>query len=154
MSHIVCLIVGDWSRDGHGMSEKIIFNCNKSSDVVYDAYKKGKGIIGFDLTSLCDDYRQGRLSWDELQKLRAAGFTDELEDEITPERSIEINKEWRKRGLLKSTQPDRDWAGAALDPETYATVYMFIAKLGNASLTYELAKMSSYPIGGYGLFSI
>lgn len=147
---IITFVVGDWSADGHGMTDKIAFQSNLSSHKIEEAYKAGSKKLGFDfIEDVACDYEDGRIHWDELSTLRKAGFTQELDDETTKEEAQQIKEKW------ENDHPHvkcRDYAGASLDPETYINIYQFIVKLGNPKASFKKLKKQTLEIGGYGLF--
>ena len=51
------LIVGDWSGDGHTVTETVTISSNCSVDSIRLAYKEGSEILGFDLSeTVCREF--------------------------------------------------------------------------------------------------
>lgn len=138
-------VIGDWSRDGHNQSESFVYECNLTRSQIINAYNRGAKLIGFDLVSdVADDYKDNRISWENLQKLRAAGFKSELDCELTPEEAERENTS--KYYTYES--------GAYLDVESFMEIYLFFVRTGDSSFEYKLAVQDNndIKIGGYGLF--
>lgn len=136
LKHVVNLVVGDWSRDGHGHSDNVTIRSTLDKAAISKAYQKGTEIVGFNLSDeVASDYEDSRIRGDELKKLRAAGYTEPFDDEY-PEGE---EGEYGGTGLL--------------DPETFVELYLWIAQKGNSALQYEVID-ASIEIGGYGLYSL
>lgn len=45
------LIIGDWSGDGHSMSETILFEVNKTEQEINEAYKNSCRLVGIQFNS-------------------------------------------------------------------------------------------------------
>lgn len=134
--HIVDLIVGDWSHDGHEKTETVSIKINITPGELREAYERGRDQVGFDLTSdVANDYEDRKLSNVRMKALVAKGY-----DERSVERD-EYNNE------------SDDYAGDyVLSHDSFVDVWLFIAKLGNPDLTYETLNSASINVGGYGLF--
>lgn len=130
--HMINLVVGDWSRDGHSMSETVTILSNLDKESVEEAYKLGTLKVGFDLTEeVCSDYEDMSVPDDVIRKLKAVG--------INPDAFIE---------------QDGDQWSFHYDYEAFARLWLRIAELGNSTLRYETTDDESPDInvGGYGLF--
>ncbi len=130
----VKLIVGDWSHDGHEKTKVFFVNVKgvKKEDNLLEAYNKGTELVGFDLTNeVCDDYKNDVLLHEYAAKLVELGLQD---------------------FILATPEEDEYENGYSLDPDTFADIYMFICKLGNPGLKYEILDPPELHIGGYGLF--
>jgi hypothetical protein len=138
--HTISLTLGDWSRDGHNQTDQIIIKSNRTTEQIKKAYKKGVKLVGFDFSEeVASEYEDNRIREEELEKLRTAGYTQELDDEYTKDELGEF----------------ADLAGtAALSSDTFAEIYLWIAKRGDPSFEYEVAvdHTCNINIGGYGLF--
>ena len=120
--HEMTLVVGDWSRDGHEMTEDFIYTVNRTPLEVEKAYSLGKEIVGVDITKECEEYEDNEIRGEVWEKLTKAGFAMQGPDD---------------EGFY---------------PAQFAEVWMFIASRGEPFLEYALVKGSYHNIGGYGLF--
>jgi hypothetical protein len=124
--YTIKLIVGDWSNDGHNMSDEIVIFSNIDATHIREAFRLGTDVIGFDLLRECDDYEQYQLSAKALTCINDQ-FGDLYRLTIEPD------------GSIKAT--------------TYVDLYLAITKLGNAEFEWQLQHYSAtIDIGGYGLF--
>lgn len=127
----IALVVGDWSDDGHGRADHISIDCNISASKLEAAYKKGAKICDVDLTEhVCRDYQDSELDSESIERLEKFGF--KIEDFL-----------------------DGDEEPYHLDDDSFALLWLFIAKLGYPSLEYELVEddyKNRINIGGYGLY--
>lgn len=138
LTHVVNLVLGDWSGDGHSKTDFITIRSSLSPVALAKAYNMGCKIVGFDLSNeVASDYEDSRIRGEELKKLRAAGYTKELDDEY-PENDSG-NEEYDGTALL--------------DSDTFAEIYLWVAQKGNPKLQYEVDR-SRLDIGGYGLFCL
>jgi hypothetical protein len=125
-SYTIKLIVGDWSNDGHNMSDEIVIFSNIDGNQIRDAFKLGTEVIGFDLTNECSDYEQHQLSAKAL-----ACINDQFGDRYR----LDIDED------------------GGVSVTTHVDLYLAIAKLGNAEFEWQLQHYSAtIDIGGYGLF--
>lgn len=132
MEHKFKLVVGDWSSDGHGISDTTVCICNHSNGEVIDAHKKlaSKGI---NLESQCGNYQDSKLSKDFIEKLNEIGFNFseiDFDDLVLDEGEVYINC--------------TDWV----------KLYMELSKIEIPDLQYKFISdgLPSIYIGGYGLF--
>lgn len=134
--HTVSLVVGDWSRDGHNMSETIMIEANMTNREIEKAYKKGVVLTGIDLSKECNGYEQSQLSEGTIERLKMIGI-QYIEDDNSDD--------------PESTSPDEDGYVSA---ECFAYIYLTIARVGSGGkLDYSIIKGDDINIGGYGLFS-
>jgi hypothetical protein len=127
MTNTINLVVGDWSDDGHGKTDSYTIQTKTTRLELEKAFKKGQKIIGFNLDEdVCAEYEEYELKESEADKIREhlPNFNiDDLDD------------------------------GCYMDSESFAILYMEIAKLGDPTIEYEIAdNENSINIGGYGLF--
>jgi hypothetical protein len=120
---MITLIIGDWSNDGHGTTEKYLIESNLTKKDLLSAYKKGCGIIGFNLSKMvATEYMDNCISEAHLEKLTKFGFVN-------------------RRNDLK------------LDVCLFAEMWLFISKIGNPKFDWKcIPDNSTIDIGGYGLF--
>jgi hypothetical protein len=133
MEHKFKLVVGDWSSDGHGISDTTVCICNHSNGEVMDAHKKlaSKGI---NLLSQCNRYDDSKLGKDFIEKLNGIGFNlseIDFDDLVLGEGEVYINGD--------------DWV----------KLYMELVKIEIPDLQYKFINdgLPSIYIGGYGLYS-
>lgn len=140
----ITLVLGDWSDDGHGKSETIVVGSNLDKDEVFKAYQKGSKKLGFNfIDKIAADYEDNWLSSDKLGKL--------MEHGITPEKFFSNDYDLKQ---AKEALENED--GVGLWTDSYAAIFLLIAKLGNETFEYEILpedRSSRINIGGYGLFS-
>lgn len=134
------ITVGDWSRDGHNISEdfpiSIPENLTKSLQVYFDAAVKS-GVP--DITKTCNSYDDNEISKDLFDQLveMTGSDAEKLDCEV-----------------------DEDEGKVWVYPDGYAqlwlaTVNTGIVFLGETGVVEIIAKNyeNIYNIGGYGLFS-
>ena len=126
--HFITVITGDWSGDGHSITEMVNIESNLSHDDMCKAYEKGCEILGFDFSEqVCKAYEESHIEEDKLKSLQQHDIGKEIEYD--------------------------DYMGKyVLDPDLYAQIYLAIVKLGKKEFYYEIVPNSKLCIGGYGLF--
>ncbi len=131
----VSLVIGDWSGDGHNMTEQIPVYLSHTGDSLTDAYKKGVEICGVDIAALLDDFEESTILSEDLRKLSKfgilAGWGFDTEESLTEDYSLRC------------------------EYEMYAEMYLRVAKLSDPdNFHYEFdLETKQQPIGGYGLFN-
>lgn len=133
MKNKIRLVVGDWSKDGHEKSSDVYISCNLTAKEIEKAYKKGAKAIGLDVReTVASEYQDPYLLKEHYEKLKKAGYKEELEPYDDTEKT-----------------PTKFY----INDDCFAEMFMFVAKVGNPALEYELAENSeSVNVGGYGLF--
>lgn len=133
----VKLLVGDYSGDGHNITQDYYVLTNLSCKQVQSSYKEGTKKIGFNFSNeVCRNYEDGSISKDKWAKLKEFGYVPRSYD----------GEEFE---LEENVAGD----GFTLDSQTFADIFMFICKLGNPTLEYKFVEEdNSINIGGYGLF--
>jgi hypothetical protein len=123
------LIMGDWSDDGHGKSDRKIIESSISKAALLKAYKKGVELIGFDIGSMCADYEDSSIPLPCAVKFQELG--------------------------VKFDQPlneEEDECHCIYQTEFFAC-WMKTCEVGNPDLKWtELSTKDFIDIGGYGLF--
>lgn len=133
----ITLVVGDWSHDGHNMTQNFIIRCNLTVKELDKAYKAGVKKVKVDLTEdVARDYEDYVLSKADAQKFAKTGF------EFTE----------------KLFEPSEDEDGAyniVFGCESFGALWLHIAKVGNPKLKWQEAdeERATINIGGYGLFT-
>lgn len=128
MEHIIKLVTGDWSGDGHCMTSTKIFKSNVSEDELQQAYRKGVNLVGVDVSRLCENYEDNTIPSETARRINDS-IPNTFEDDEFEEGGIWTND----------------------DDFTY--LWIAIAKAGNPDIVMEEITGSSINIGGYGLFS-
>lgn len=138
MKNTVKLVLGDWSHDGHGMSEVKSINCTHTLKELEKAYKLGTSKIGFDFSKyVAIDYRANILDANLVKRLRDHGLKMEFEF-----------------GEKELFGQEKEFGFVFLGKDDFCRIYLFICQLGNPKIEYievESDEDELY-IGGYGLF--
>jgi len=136
--HVIELVIGDWSGDGHEKTRRILLRTNLSSDEIINAYAEGTKVIGVDvMNEVAAEYEDSWLREDSWNKFVAAGIAE---------------MGWEVEG-----GPEHHWetgeAGLDLDTDSFLDLFLFTVLRGNPSFKYEeIQPSASLPVGGYGLF--
>lgn len=137
MNHIISLVLGDWSGDGHSKTDIVNISSNLSKKEIEKAYSLGTKKIGFDLINdVCADYEDNNLSAEHWEILKKFGYK---EDNIPGDPVDEKD----------------DHAGILVWSDGFVDLYLFIVKLGNDTFQGKILEEKDNPtirIGGYGLF--
>jgi hypothetical protein len=131
----VNLVMGDYSGDGHMQQETMLIECNLTTLEIADAYKKGRAIVGWDLSeTVADEYEDNKISLEKCNRLKELGYDTGFEGE----------------GWVD----EDDEEGPRISTIEFAHVYMFFVWLGNKDVVWEFVNDSTgkLNIGGYGLF--
>lgn len=128
-SNVIELVIGDWSGDGHNITNSIVIKTNLTQQEMIEAYQLGVQKIGFDLIEdVCADYEDNKISEDVYEKLVASGY--KFDDDCVVPSMIE----------------PLELGGS----DDYADIYLHFVKIGNPQFVFSYG--SSIKIGGYGLF--
>ena len=161
--HTINLVVGDWSHDGHGMTDSIAIICSHTAEQVKTAYRNAVNKLGFpDLVKeACSEYEESSLSSDFALKLIAAikkqpqvfpqkmlsKMIKHIANGVNEDQAFDILEEVASFGIT-----DTDDLDGFIDSETFAHLYMMIAAFGDPTINWENNSHSDIMIGGYGLF--
>lgn len=126
MKHSIDLVVGDWSRDGHGISEKYTVECNYNSKDVWGAIKAAKKWL--ELGEMCSDYEDSTIRQPDFDKLVEAGIDLTKYEYYDNEEEIHMCS------------------------DSWVMFNMWLAKTQLPDLEYKEVNNKSLEIGGYGLF--
>ena len=139
--HTISLVVGDWSGDGHSMTDTIVIESSLDKKALGAAHQAGAKKLDINMDDLCASYEDATCPADVWKKLKDAGIDNEQ-----PIRSMLADMD-DKYSL------DED-GNASLYPESFAAIYLFLAKQGDPNLQYSVVedRTSRINIGGYGLF--
>ena len=85
MKYTYILDIGDWSDDGHGKCEELLFESNMRIDAVRGAYFKAAKKLGYRLdghgSDFCTDYTCNSFSRKGLAKIRESGYKGAFSDD-------------------------------------------------------------------------
>lgn len=130
--HIVLLVLGDWSNDGHGMSETIPFCTEYTSAEIAGFVEKAEEKLGIKIDDIASEYDEpwvyeGTHKVLVLHNVIGESDLDPFDD-----------------------TKDRYYLG----PREYTQIYLNMAIIGNEGKSVgEVLKLDKLEIGGYGLFS-
>ena len=118
--------IGDWSHDGHCISEDVVVKHNKTYNCIRDHYRMAQKEHGIDFETLCEDYDDSTIKFGDLEKLVELGIIsqDEVED-------------------------DEYWVQGAKD---FVRLYLEYTKTYLNTLEYKFVDVHKVHLGGYGLF--
>lgn len=124
---VINLLLGDWSGDGHSITETVTIECNRNVETLKMAYERGVELTGINLTKdICSDYEDNKVSSEIIETLKVFGMVD-----------------------LPDTYDEDSYS---FWTDTYANTWLFIAKVGDPELEFKIVKNQSINIGGYGLY--
>jgi hypothetical protein len=131
---MIRLTVGDWSKDGHGMTSSFNVDTDMTTAEFLECYKRGVELVGFDLTEFCDEYEDCTLSVRHIKTLEGFGCKVAVDDYDPEEKDIDLDDD------------------VSLCDESYAELYVFIANLGSPLPLTIVTDDNEVSIGGYGLY--
>jgi hypothetical protein len=147
----VKVTMGDWSNDGHGMTQVDIVELPTvmSEDELNEMYKLGVDIVGYDMTEkVARGYENNSIDEDMYERLLTLGYD--------PYKLKRVKGMWDEFAEF-----NRERAIYYINPELYLDIYMFFVGLGYEqkfgtmdSFGYLIVSddMAEARIGGYGLF--
>lgn len=139
LPHMINLVLGDWSGDGHSKTETVTILSNLEKKDVAKAYKKGTKKVGFNLTEeVCAEYEDNNISREQVEKLAELGIP---KDAYLDSYDLEQDEEDSEDGF-------------SLWTNGFAELWLRIAQLGNPDFKYEVTTHDSpnINIGGYGMY--
>lgn len=116
------LVVGDYSNDGHEKRETITIRSNKEADETKYAFDQENESV--QLEQYCSDYEDHKFPSSLIRKY------------VSPE--------------LYTIDPTEEFV--EIWPETFAEVWMGMARAGDPELVLSVEHVPEIYIGGYGLF--
>lgn len=140
LPHIIELVVGDFSGDGHDRKRKQLYRSNLTCTEVERAYKKGCEIVGFELDKE-SEYRGSescKLEQEPIQALIANG--------------VDMSAFLRIQGFDPNTYKLEHDVYHHLTIEGYLFLWLSIAKIGNTTLAWQEFEPNCIDVGGYNLF--
>lgn len=134
LSHTIDLVIGDWSGDGHAKTTTVTILSTHSRSALDEAYKLGVKVTGVDLSAeVAHEYEDNVIATEILEKLEAHGLD--------------------KKKVLDDDGFGNDEIGYGLWPDSFADIWLFIAKVGDPDFRYKRTqKPAGIRIGGYGLY--
>ncbi len=136
------LILGDWSHDGHGLTDTITITSNLTVDEVKKAYKDGANKVGVDLVKdACSGYEDPWIAYEDWQKLAGFGLTPDSIEKY----AYDVNEMQKNIDIQHEVYLSRD---------AFVKAYLFIIGIGNPDFNCDIVKANpnTIHIGGYGLF--
>ena len=129
MDHRIKVVCGDWSNDGHGMTESITIKSSLTKDQLESSYINGSRILGLDFRkTVAKNWEDNIMSQEQMDLLHKQNIY------------VEVDDYYGKDGYY------------ALTSEDYIEIILKICELGNLGFEYEKIKSDEFHIGGYGLF--
>lgn len=74
MSNLIKYVLGDWSADGHGITDSYILKTNVSSRELEVAINEGQRITGINLDRLCENYEDSYVPRGVYNYMKAKGI--------------------------------------------------------------------------------
>lgn len=121
---LICLVIGDWSGDGHCQTDTVIVESSKSKAETESAFKKGDEKYG--LSSVCEEY----------------------EDSTIPEKLILQLKDYLPWNFDESLS----YEDFSASPEEYADLWIAVARSADPELELNIVEIPWIGIGGYGCY--
>jgi len=129
MDHKIKVVCGDWSNDGHGMTDSITIKSNLTKDQLESAYANGSNILGFDFKeTVGKELEDNKMSQAEMDLLHKHNI------------DVVVDEYYGKKGYY------------SLDTESYTEIILGICKLGYPNFMHHKIETEEFHIGGYGLF--
>jgi len=145
------LVLGDWSDDGHGKSQKVLIKCNKTVEEIQQGYKDSCKLTGVSFNDYCCGDNYTGLSRKDESKYQVCC---EYEDGYLSKQVIEIFESLNcPRELLgNKKEKDEEYSEyvCMVDTEIFTKVWLWFVKLSIPDLEYNLNKKDEIPyINGY-----
>jgi len=130
LKHIINLVVGDWSHDGHGKSSIVTIRSSLTKSEIDNAYFEGSNKVGFSLIEDVGSEDAAILDREQLDKMEEAGIDTSYIGYYGSEGCC-IN-----------------------DEDTFVDTYLAIVGLGDDTFEWERVghEENHIRIGGYGIF--
>lgn len=131
LSHLIPVVFGDWSGDGHEGTSRQYFWSNQPVSVWRQAVYAGECKVGISLQKICSGYEETTVDASVVAKLRTAGFAQEFE------------------GCVEEDQQ-------GISPYDFECIFFFLLVTGNPRILYQRIEHGSHHQevhpGGYGLY--
>jgi len=124
--YLVPIVFGDWSNDGHRDTERMYVWSNKGIAAWRRAFAEGCARTGVDLAeSIAANYEDRSIAPDDLARLRASGFSYDLEEE------------------------------GEVNIDEFAEMFFHLVRVGDPEITFTRMEFSTHHMevhpGGYGI---
>lgn len=139
LNNSINLVIGDWSHDGHEISETVTIKSNLTGPEINDAYEAGTKKVGFNLVEgVACDWQDNSITSQTIDSLKRFGFNP---DDVFGDYECSELESQGKTSIYR---------------DEFVTMYLFIAGLGNLSFQYEIQENhdNTLHIGGYGLYDL
>jgi hypothetical protein len=67
--HIIDFKIGDWSHDGHNMTETLILKSDYDASYINIVIEKANEALGFNIRNLCSDYKESSISAEIMKQI-------------------------------------------------------------------------------------
>lgn len=159
LPHIWSLTVGDWSHDGHGLTEEYTFKSNYQLQDVTDAFSRASAKYNLDLKAECRKYGKPQVTDQFFTRYREVFADNQLALDVFLD---EYERDWiattyaspEDQQELSDIRLDLDaQEEGSLTADGFVDAYLFIAKLDLPDLDYKISRqqIDNENIGGYGL---
>lgn len=130
----VGLHIGDWSSDGHGMSDTFYYSVPEGTDI-YNHAVDGMAEHGIDLGEICSNYDDPYFPTSKLRKLEGLGMD--------------------VQSVFEDYDPNKEMTFVS-EPSSFADAFMFLSALhGGFEYSPVDRGLKTYRASiGYGLYSL
>lgn len=146
-AHSINLVLGDWSADGHSLTETVTIACNLDGDQLWQAYEQGVAKLGLNVSEdVAAEYEDSTITSVAWAKLAAAGMTLE---------GLYADNEYDLKAARDQLADDpTEEFRMSIGPDDFVRIWLFVAKLGDPTFEFVIEEdnKNSVNIGGYGLF--
>lgn len=124
---VVTIVIGDWSKDGHEVSEEFDFKINCTNEELQQAFLDSIKLTDIDLSNECAEYREYKFSEACVKKLSGMGY--------------DFSKKFDAYDDTGTT-----YCG---QPEGFADLIMWFCKLSLPKLKYSQQRTKKVFFNGY-----
>lgn len=133
------LVLGDWSNDGHGKSDKILLESNLPVDVVQKAYKDSCKMTGVSFNHDGGDENFTGIKRD-YQDSKDFNICTEYEDCLIPMKALEILKQ---HGWNKNNEDNY------IGEKDFIKLWIWFVQIANPAIRLKVVKDDIPVINGY-----
>lgn len=169
--NLIKTVIGDWSQDGHNMTETKTFLSNLTALEIQEAYIAGCKKIGGNIADYVSAYEAQTVPLKLVQKIEAAwhernpGKTfDDFLDATCFDDNCEtvgydgkpLTGEYSPASRSNTFVPEEAYTEfVQVYPDSYFLLYLEVVRIGNPTFIMKNSsdKAKTINIGGYGLFS-
>ena len=135
------LVLGDWSKDGHNQSDKILLETNHPVEKLQQAYKDSCKLTGISF-NINEDYTGLNRHWEIAEQYQIATGYESYS--LTPECFAALDKFGFSKHF-KVTSPDKFEL-----PEQFTNLWLWFVKLSLPDLEATIVEDNTIPcINGY-----